>query len=211
MRPEGLKILGLLVIAFCFVYVIFENVLLILPFIVASLFIINFFRDPERTPDSERESDLVSPADGKVILIDEVEKVVLNSGPNRFRRIAIFMSPLDVHVNRAPVSGRVVRVERIEGRFHRAFLPKSQENARVEWLVIGDDGNTVFVTQIAGAIARRIKTFKKEGDTIKRGERIGMIYFGSRVDLYVPEKFRVTVKIGDRVVAGKTVVASSDQ
>ncbi len=193
---------------------LFSLWVLAIPFFVFGAFLLNFFRDPERIPESKNESDLISPADGKVFLKDEViipgDFEFQELRGKKMRRIAIFMSPLDVHVNRSPVSGEVVNIVRKSGGFERAFLEKSELNSRVLWHIRNGKDNFILV-QIAGAIARRIKTFKKVGDRVARAERIGMIYLGSRVDLYIPENYKFSVEIGQKVLAGKTKIASKTE
>lgn len=203
-RPEGVKFISASLLLTAIVYV-FAGFLFSIPFFVLTALVINFFRDPERYPDSQNEDDILSPADGRVFIIDESKPEGLDSV---FKRVAIFMSPLDVHVNRAPSSGVIKELDSRSGGFERAFLEKSEKNARLIWKISDRDGNTFVLVQIAGAIARRIKAFKKKGDEVKRGERIGMIYFGSRVDIYLPKNYNIKVKIGDRVYSGKTVLAS---
>lgn len=209
-RPEVVKPVILLAIVSTITYIAFKSIVLLLLFIALILLTINFFRDPERTPDSEKNEDILSPADGKVIIVDEGEPRLPfgDEITKKFKRVAIFMSPFDVHVNRAPCSGVVKKMVAIKGGFRRAFLEKAEENSKVVWHIVDENNDNFVVVQIAGAIARRIKTFKREGDKIERGERIGMIYFGSRVDLYFPPKYNIRVKIGDKVYAGKTVICS---
>ncbi len=212
MREEGFLLIAGGVFITVILY-IFLGALPSIPFFILTLFLINFFRDPHRTPETQDENDIISPADGKVLLKQKVE-IDENMGlgipellGRKMKRIAIFMSPFDVHVNRAPISGVVVSMKRYDGGFARAFLEKSEKNSRVVWHIKDERGQDFILVQIAGAIARRISTFRKPGDKIKRGERIGMIYFGSRVDLYIPEHFDFIVREGDKVFAGKTCIA----
>lgn len=206
-RPEGIK----LIFAVFFIAILFlvltKKIIISLPFLIILVLIINFFRDPQRYPDSNDQDDIISPADGKVIIVNEANQSDIGLDKS-FKRIAIFMSPLDVHVNRAPRSGKILKLVRKTGGFERAFLEKSEQNSRLVWHIVDENGDDFVIVQIAGAIARRIKSFKNVGDEIKRGERIGMIYLGSRVDLYIPHKYDITVKVGDKVYAGKTIVAS---
>lgn len=206
-RPEGLKLIIATFILGLTIFVLTKNIILIFPFLVLLLLVLNFFRDPERYPDSTDPNDIISPADGKVIIVDQAKQDDLGID-KIFKRVAIFMSPLDVHVNRAPCSGKVVELIQKSGGFERAFLEKSEKNARLIWHIVNQKEEDFLIVQIAGAIARRIKSFKEKGDEIKRGERIGMIYLGSRVDLYIPQNYEITVKVGDKVYAGKTIVAS---
>jgi len=170
----------------------------------AAGFFAYFFRDPERDIPPDPEA-IVAPADGKVVLLDEVEESRFLQAPAR--RLAIFMNVLDVHVNRAPVAGTVKVLQHREGRFKAAFRQDAGWLNEQQALVLEDEaGRQVLVVQIAGLLARRIVPFVQEGQRLARGERLGMICFGSRVDLYLPRDCRVTVKKGDRVKAGASVV-----
>ncbi|ACZ88782.1 phosphatidylserine decarboxylase [Streptosporangium roseum] len=153
-----------------------------------------FFRDPERTPGSAR---ILSPADGVVQSIDP--------WPDGRTRVAIFMSPLDVHVNRAPLAGTVTSVEHVAGGFVPAFNKDSDKNERVVWhldTALGD----IELVQIAGAVARRIVPYLAAGAKVAKAERIGLIRLGSRVDLYLPEGIVPAVSVGQRTVAGVTAL-----
>ena len=162
-----------------------------------------FFRDPERKI-TESEGIFVSPADGKVILIKDVyEKDYLKSDS---KEISIFMSPLDVHVNRAPCSGKVKIVKYTPGRFIAAYKDESSiKNENIVMVLEGKQGR-VLVRQVAGFIARRAVCRAKVGDVLKRGERYGIIKFGSRLDVYLPKDTKIMVKLGDKVKAGETVI-----
>lgn len=160
--------------------------------IVATLFLIWFFRDPARFSKKCKKC-MISPADGKVIDI-------------RDRTICIFMNFQDVHVNRAPIEGEIVTTRYTKGSFLPAFYKDSERNERHE-ITIETDHGEVKVTQIAGMIARRIISYVKEGDPISQGQRIGMICLGSRVDVSVPENFDIVCNIKDKVSAGETVIA----
>ncbi|WP_433378349.1 phosphatidylserine decarboxylase [Streptosporangium sp. CA-115845] len=151
-----------------------------------------FFRDPDRTPGTGR---ILSPADGVVQSIDP--------WPDGRTRVAIFMSPLDVHVNRAPLAGTVTSVEHVSGGYLPAFNKDSDTNERVVWHLDTALGDIEFV-QIAGAVARRIVPYAAEGAKVARAERIGLIRFGSRVDVYLPEGIAPAVSVGQRTVAGVT-------
>jgi phosphatidylserine decarboxylase len=162
-----------------------------------------FFRDPERSaPGDERL--VVSPADGKVIDVRAVQDPELLGAPAT--RISIFMSPLNVHVNRSPVAGRIEAVRHTPGRFHAAFADKASDENERNAVVLTAGGRRYLVVQIAGALARRIICRRACGDTLARGERYGLIMFGSRVDLYVPPDVRVCVTRGERVRAGLSVL-----
>jgi phosphatidylserine decarboxylase len=164
---------------------------------------LNFFRDPERKAP-EQKGIIVSPADGKVIVVREN---ISNSyvGKN-CKQISIFMSPLNVHVNRIPISGKVERLKYYEGKFIAAFDDKASENnERMETGIISEKGKVLF-TQIAGFLARRIVNELKVGDDVTIGDRFGMIKFGSRVDIFVPGNWAPTVKLNENVHAGETIL-----
>lgn len=180
-----------------------SSVLMILSWIALFMlmFTIFFFRDPERvTPDNFKA--LIAPADGKIVEICEVEDSFVGAG----RKIAIFMSPLSVHVNRAPCEGIVRHIERKSGKFLSAFKPEASfENEQCR-LTLEKDDLKVVVTQIAGFFARRIVSRAKVGQTLQKGERFGLIMFGSRVELIVPQNIKITVGVGKKVKAGETVI-----
>lgn len=164
-----------------------------------------FFRDPERTPPADPLA-LVSPADGKVICVDEAEDPCFGQG--KFRRVGIFLSVLDVHVNRSPYAGTFEKTHYSAGEFLDArHLEVDLRNENQTWLLKTSRG-TVLVRQIAGLIARRIVGWKKPGDSVQTGERFGMIRFGSRTDLYFPASCTPRVQPGQRVVGGETVIAT---
>jgi len=164
-----------------------------------------FFRDPERT-SPEGKGIFVAPADGKVILIKEVyEKDYLKSD---VKEISIFMSPLNVHVNRAPCDGKVIEVKYSPGNFIAAYKDDaSVKNEHIDMLLEGEQGR-VLVRQVAGFLARRAVCRARAGDVLKRGERFGIIKFSSRLDVYLPKDAQVMVKLGDKVKAGETIIAS---
>ena len=171
---------------------------------VATCFVLNFFRDPERvTPDET--GIVVSPADGKIVLIKELfEPEYLKQNAVQ---ISVFMSPLDVHVNRFPISGTIGYYKYIEGKYLVAFNDKSSElNERTHIGIEGGNGKVLF-KQIAGTIARRIIADIHVGQKATIGERFGMIRFGSRVDVIIPRESVVAVKLNDRVKAGETILA----
>jgi len=174
---------------------------------VLTLFFLNFFRDPDRvTPVGD--ALVTSPADGKVVaVLDDVEE------PRFLRqtcqRVSIFMSPLNVHVNRLPVTGKVVAVEHTPGRFHAAYLDKASEfNERNAVVVEDARGQRVVFVQIAGQLARRIVCRIAPGEDVQRGDRYGMIMLGSRLDLYLPRGVEIRVKVGDHVAAGTSVIGA---
>ena len=172
-----------------------------LPACLLALFFLWFFRDPERAiPDSA--GALVSPGDGKVT---EVASVVMNGVP--LTRISIFLSVFDVHVNRSPVAGVIREVRYQKGKFLNAMNPASAEHNEQNAVTVEGDGHTVVFKQIAGLLARRIVFNKKVGDTVKRGERVGLIKFGSRVDVLLDAAAAIQIKVGDRVKGGSSVLA----
>ena len=179
------------------------------PFVLAVLFTLFsawFFRNPHRVPPPGPPGQAVSPADGTVLSAGEVPPGRYNpDGPAV--KVCIFMTPLNVHVNRAPVSGKVVSVRYNPGKFLAANLDKaSLENEQAGLVVQTDDGHKVLFIQIAGLIARRIVTYPVVGDRIERGRRFGLIRFGSRVDIYLPQGSTVHARLGDLTVAGETVL-----
>ncbi|MGE3691923.1 MAG: phosphatidylserine decarboxylase [Novosphingobium sp.] len=185
------------------------------------LCIMAFFRDPERvTPQDDRL--IIAPADGLVTLIRKMPpppELIADDGSGSpglgeapLTRISIFMSVFDVHINRAPVTGTVRRVVYIPGRFLNADLDKaSEENERQHILIGRSDGLSIGFTQIAGLVARRIVPFVKAGDMIAAGQRVGLIRFGSRVDVYLPAGTEPRVLMGQKIVAGETVLAEIGQ
>jgi phosphatidylserine decarboxylase len=171
-----------------------------------TLFVASFFRDPEREIP-EGENLVVSPADGKVVAIDADQAVETAPG-ELFRRVSIFMSPLNVHVNRIPARGEVVAVKHTPGRFLAAYDARApRENERNEVALRHPKGYRLVFTQVAGMLARRIVCRLRTGQVVEPGERYGLIMFGSRVDVYLPKPASLRVKIGDRVRAGTDVLA----
>ena len=174
---------------------------------VLAAFVFYFFRDPEReTPSGE--GVVISPGDGKIIDIREVDEPSFIGGP--CRRITIFLSIFNVHVQRAPVSGDVAHREYRPGEFAVAWHPKASEKNEQCSVGLIARGHRVLVRQIAGLIARRIVTYPQEGENVERGERIGLIRFGSRVDLFMPLGWSLDWAVGDKVAGGSTVLAQID-
>lgn len=168
-------------------------------------FLIHFFRDPQRS-GSERHVDILSPADGTVVLVRDVPDGEV--WPGLTRQVSIFMSVFDVHVNRAPMAARIVHYSYTPGSRLPAMSHKSSTDNEQNLIVMTDArGTTLAVKQIAGLLARRIVFDRKEGDTVARGERIGMIKFGSRVDVFFPSFAKILVKPGDKPKVGLTVIA----
>ncbi len=172
--------------------------------LAATFFIAWFFRNPERKIPEGRGA-VVSPADGKVIKIEDVRRDDLVLG--NFIKISIFMNVFNVHVNRIPYSGTVKLIRYKKGRFISANLDKASALNEQNAIVIATDkGKEILTVQIAGLIARRIVCWIKEGMTVDKGERFGLIRFGSRLDVYLPPETSITVKIGDKVRSGETVL-----
>ena len=181
------------------------------PLIGLAVWVAVFFRDPVRvTPQGD--DLIIAPADGLVTMIERVPVPVEMAGPNGLgdtplMRISIFMSVFDVHVNRTPIAGTIRSVVYISGKFLNADLDKaSEENERQHILVEGFDGRRIGFTQIAGLVARRIVPFVKPGDIVAAGQRVGLIRFGSRVDVYLPDGVEPQVALGQRSIAGETVL-----
>ena len=176
--------------------------------LLATLLVVNFFRDPERTVPAD-PCAVVAPADGKIIFAGKVVE-------DRFIRrevlkISIFMNVFNVHVNRVPFSGEIITIHYEKGRFLAANLDKaSRDNEHNAVVLRVPGGEVVAFVQIAGLIARRIDCWVKPGDRVQRGERFGMIRFGSRVDLYVPPTWRLAVATGQHVKAGETIVCYAE-
>jgi phosphatidylserine decarboxylase len=176
-----------------------------LPVAAALLAVLYFFRDPRRSPPEDKHL-AVAPADGVVVAVEDCDGDGLLGGP--VRRIVIFLSIFDVHVNRSPIAGSVEHSEPAGGMFLDARNPlSSEQNARRTWVIRGPRG-AVVVRQITGAIARRIVAWQQVGDTLERGQRFGMIRFGSRTEVDFPQETRVMVKPGDRVYGGRTPLAN---
>ncbi|MBZ5660472.1 MAG: phosphatidylserine decarboxylase family protein [Acidobacteriia bacterium] len=170
-------------------------------FILLGLFVLFFFRDPQRTPPADPLT-IVSPADGRVMMVVEE-----SLGGNPGRRISVFLSIFDVHVNRSPVAGKITAIEYRTGKFYAAMRGRaSAENEQNTFHVATEHGEVVF-KQIAGWVARRILCWKKVGDTVMRGERVGMIRFGSRMDIWLPDRVEILVRPGQHVAAGSSALA----
>ena len=216
-HPEGRKY-GLIALAIAGAFwLLLGWPLLHWPLLFLSLGVFAFFRDPERVVP-QAENTIVAPADGLVTLIQQVEppiemQVQDGSGYSGLpggavTRSSIFMSVFDVHINRAPVAGIVRRVVYVPGKFLNADLDKaSEENERQHILIERTDGLKIGFTQIAGLVARRIVPFVKPGDMVAKGQRVGLIRFGSRVDVYLPAGTDAKVLMGQRIVAGETILA----
>jgi phosphatidylserine decarboxylase len=220
-HPEGRKF-GLIAVGISLIFLLLLDWEIVgWPLLLLSAGVFAFFRDPERVVP-QGENLIVAPADGLVSLIAQVEPPLelqiddgsgtagLPHGP--VTRVSIFMSVFDVHINRAPVGGTVRRVVYIPGKFMNADLDKaSEENERQHILIERSDGIAIGFTQIAGLVARRIVPFIKPGDILAMGQRVGLIRFGSRVDVYLPAGTDSRVVMGQTVIAGETVLAEIGQ
>jgi phosphatidylserine decarboxylase len=172
-------------------------------FLALAAFMVFFFRDPDRqVPANDRA--VVAPADGRVMAAGAADPA--GAPPGDWQQITIFLSPLDVHINRMPISGRVTRVEYVPGKFLPAYKPDSCLNERTE-LWIDHGGQTVVVRQVVGVLARRVVCRAKPGDTVQTGQRFGLMKFGSRMDVFLPPSARLFVRSGERVRGGETVLA----
>tara|TARA_Y100000589_G_scaffold117511_1_gene111432 strand:- start:279 stop:944 length:666 start_codon:yes stop_codon:yes gene_type:complete len=207
-HKEGWKFSAIsLLISVTFVFI--EPLLSFFCFLI-TFFILWFFRDPNRnTPN--KEGKIISPADGKVCLIDlSTPPKELNYGNKEMLRVCIFMNVFNVHVNRSPVKGEIKKIEYKKGSFFNASLDKaSEKNERNSIIISTENGIEIIVVQIAGLIARRILSFVNNGDRLNSGERFGLIRFGSRVDVYLPKSYKSEVKLGDKTIAGETIIGSS--
>lgn len=210
-HPEGRKFLLIAAVVTVIVYGGLSHFLGWICFGL-TIWIAAFFRDPVRTTPQDANL-IVAPADGLVSAIARVPPPRELAGPNgladlEMTRVSIFMSVFDVHINRSPVTGRVKKMAYVPGKFVNADLDKaSDENERQHFLIETSGGLLLGVTQIAGLVARRILTFVQEGDAVEAGQRIGMIRFGSRVDVYLPAGTGPRVLLGQRAIAGETVLA----
>jgi phosphatidylserine decarboxylase len=211
-HPEGRKF-ALISGAICLVFAFLAWETVAWPMAGVTLWVLAFFRDPVRTTPRD-ERFIVAPADGMVTLIQTVSPPREMAGPDGLGdelmvRVSIFMSVFDVHINRTPIAGTIRQVIYISGKFLNADLDKaSEDNERQHILVERADGLRVGFTQIAGLVARRIVPFVKPGDVVAAGQRIGLIRFGSRVDVYLPAGAAPKVALGQRCIAGETVLAA---
>ena len=196
----ALIILFLLVVFFYFIY----KPLFILSLILL-IFTFYFFRDPERVVPIG-DDILVSPADGLITNITEIKE-----GKKTYIKVSIFLSIFNVHIQRLPITGEVTKVDYIEGKFINATLDKaSDENERLK-ITIKNGNNLIYVTQIAGLIARRIVNYVKPNENINQGERYGIIKFGSRVDIEFPNNFKLLVNEGQQCIGGETIIAQDNK
>jgi phosphatidylserine decarboxylase len=209
-HPEGRKYVVIAAVITAAVYLIISH---FLGWLLAgvTIWVAAFFRDPVRTTP-KGEKYIMSPADGLITMIAKVPPPSELRGPEgladaEYMRVSIFMSVFDVHINRSPIAGRVKRIAYVPGKFINADLDKaSEDNERQHLLVEGSDGLRIGFTQIAGLVARRILAFVREGDVVQAGQRVGLIRFGSRVDVYLPSTAAPRVLLGQRAIAGETIL-----
>ena len=214
-HPEGRKFV-VIAAAIALVFLFFISDEIGFPLLGVTLWVAAFFRDPIRTtPRDDRL--IIAPADGLITMITKVPpprelQGEGGLGTDPVTRVSIFMSVFDVHINRSPIAGRVRRVAYVPGKFINADLDKaSEDNERQHIMVEGENGLRIGFTQIAGLVARRILTFVREGDSVSAGERVGLIRFGSRVDVYLPAGTLPAVLLGQRTIAGETIVGRLGQ
>ena len=209
-HPEGRKF-AVISAGICLLFALLSWETLAWPMAGVTLWVAAFFRDPIRTT-SQAEGLIIAPADGLVTMITRVPpppelRGEGGLGEEPVSRVSIFMSVFDVHINRSPIAGEITRVVYIPGKFLNADLDKaSEDNERQHILVAAPDGLRVGFTQIAGLVARRIVPWVKPGDSVAAGQRVGLIRFGSRVDVYLPAGTEPQVILGQRTMAGETIV-----
>ncbi|MDD5570193.1 MAG: phosphatidylserine decarboxylase family protein [Bacteroidales bacterium] len=212
-HKEGYKLTGIAILDFIVTNFIFQflfrifilsDVILLLS-ILLTLFIIFFFRSPKRIININ-ENIVLSPADGKIVAIEEVyETEYFNE---KRLQVSVFMSPLNIHLNRYPVGGVVKNVKYNPGKYLVAWHPKSSlENERMTTVIQKQDGNKILICQIAGFLARRVVCYAKENNTVKQGEELGFIKFGSRVDMLLPLNAKIKVSLNEKVKGGITEIA----
>jgi len=204
-HAEGYKFLAITIFITIFLY--FLSTFLGLIGLVLSIWVYYFFRDPERISISD-ENYLTSPADGEVLMVHEVDgPKELGLENKKFTKISIFMNVFDCHVNRTPCEGKISEILYKPGKFLNASLDKaSEDNERNYYKIINNQGEEVIVVQIAGLIARRIVCESTKDQQLQQGQRIGMIRFGSRADVYY-ENYETLVKVGQKTIAGETLLA----
>jgi len=208
-HPEGWKFAGMLFISSMILLFLSMAMAIVAIGFLLTFFVLWFFRDPER--NTPQDSNLIiSSADGKVCLIDEAyppAEVPIEA--EKMKRICVFMNVFNVHVNRSPVQGRAEHIVYKKGQFLNASLDKaSDKNERSSLVLNADNGSKIVVVQIAGLIARRILSFISPNYQLNQGERFGLIRFGSRVDIYMPLDAVEKCKVGDKVVAGESILAA---
>jgi len=195
MVKEGIPFI-LIPLAIAALFAFFQIWIGVAAFVGLALFMAYFFRDPQRTIPTEANI-IVSAADGKVTRIEDREN-------GKF--VSVFLSPVDVHINRAPIAGRVVKVELLPGKKAPATSNEASQHNERNAMTIKGEKMTVVCTQIVGILARRIVCWNKAGDDLEIGQKYGLIKFGSRTDLLMPKNVEILVKLGDRVVGGETII-----
>ncbi|MDG1880811.1 MAG: phosphatidylserine decarboxylase family protein [Schleiferiaceae bacterium] len=210
---EGRKPLFITLLLFCLLYILIQKIASqdwIIQFflavaIIIYLLVLQFFRNPKRVTNS-KEGEIVAPADGTVVLIEELEETeYLN---DKRKMVSIFMSPLNVHVNRAPITGNVTYTRYHQGKYLVAWHPKSSQlNERTTVVMENNKTGPILFRQIAGAVARRIAIYCRPDDQLLAGQEFGFIKFGSRMDVFLPLEAEVCVKIGDKPKGGETIIA----
>ncbi|MDG1709598.1 MAG: phosphatidylserine decarboxylase family protein [Schleiferiaceae bacterium] len=210
---EGRKPLFITLLLLCLLYILIQKIASqdwIIQFflavaIIIYLLVLQFFRNPKRVTNS-KEGEIVAPADGTVVLIEEVEETeYLN---DKRKMVSIFMSPLNVHVNRAPITGNVTYTRYHQGKYLVAWHPKSSQlNERTTVVMENNKTGPILFRQIAGAVARRIAIYCRPDDQLLAGQEFGFIKFGSRMDVFLPVEAEVCVKIGDKPTGGETIIA----
>ena len=205
MHSEGFKFLAIAIFITIFLY--FLSTFLGLVGLILSIWVYYFFRDPDRISIND-DNYLTSPADGEVLMVHEVDgPKELGLEDRKFTKISIFMNVFDCHVNRTPCEGKISEIFYKPGKFLNASLDKaSEDNERNYYKIINNQGEDVIVVQIAGLIARRIVCESSKDQQLQQGERIGMIRFGSRADIYF-ENYKTLVKVGQKTISGETLLA----
>jgi phosphatidylserine decarboxylase len=204
-HSEGFKFLAIAIFITIFLY--FLSTFLGLVGLILSIWVYYFFRDPDRISIND-DNYLTSPADGEVLMVHEVDgPKELGLEDRKFTKISIFMNVFDCHVNRTPCEGKISEILYKPGKFLNASLDKaSEDNERNYYKIINNQGEDVIVVQIAGLIARRIVCESSKDQQLQQGERIGMIRFGSRADIYF-ENYKTLVKVGQKTISGETLIA----
>jgi phosphatidylserine decarboxylase len=204
-HSEGYKFLAIAIFITIFLY--FLSTFLGLISLILSIWVYYFFRDPDRISIND-DNYLTSPADGEVLMVHEVDgPKELGLEDRKFTKISIFMNVFDCHVNRTPCEGKISEILYKAGKFLNASLDKaSEDNERNYYKIINNQGEDVIVVQIAGLIARRIVCESSKDQQLQQGERIGMIRFGSRADIYF-ENYKTLVKVGQKTISGETLLA----
>ena len=174
------------------------------PFVILAAFFVFFFRDPDRVT-SAPDAAVVAPADGRVLFAGPASSDA--APPGVWQQVSIFLSPVDVHVNRVPVSGRVTRVSYTRGRFLPAYRPDAASTNERSEIWIDHDGQTIVARQIVGILARRVVCRVQAGADVRAGDRFGIMKFGSRMDVFLPPTAAITVEVGQSVRGGETVIA----